>query len=151
MKPQCGSFFRMRTLPILLCSSMVLLSSFVQAGDAIDKSGPTPTPPISDSNAFSRADCEKEKAILQGEFKLKNQQLLDVKLLLQESENLNAELQDQLLKLKKNHADQLSTPAAVVEAESTAMVWLPWILALILAVVGFLIGRSSPGGSGNHS
>ncbi|MEM1157421.1 MAG: hypothetical protein AAF649_04830 [Verrucomicrobiota bacterium] len=118
---------------------LVTFTLLAHAGDDVDASGPQPVPPADTAapDVFSKADCDKKIADLTKQHnqtlkKLRNQ-------LKNQKEKFQAlKTENDTLMLK------LAEPPEPV-AETTGTHWFPWILAFILAVVGFLIGRSTSG------
>ncbi|MEM6885022.1 MAG: hypothetical protein AAF571_08320 [Verrucomicrobiota bacterium] len=140
----------MRLFFFCVISGLLTFSAIVHAGDDVDKSGPELSPPVDtvSVSTFTKKDCDEKIAALkkkhQAAIKKKNNQIADLKASI-------SKLKEKVESLK---ADKASLEAQLAEAQKPAPEpepattnWFPWILALILAVVGFFIGRSTAGGN----
>lgn len=158
----------MNTLRYCLIITFIFLFNLnTNAGSDVDNSGPVPTPPadVLPASTFTESDCDKKIAALkkahETELEQLNNQIKELQAALDQAKSQSSSLDSSLAALESEIAslkEQLEAANAEAEAlknveEPDSTNWLPWIIALILAIIGFVLGRSTAGNkdSGDQS
>jgi hypothetical protein len=133
------------------------------SGATLDDGAATVPAPATVMPAFTEADCEKKIAALTEKYDslcaAKDQRIDELEAELKTSQDLVMTLKSQLADAQSSIAAleiqitdlQSTEPEPEVTEPSASYAWVPWIIAIVLAVVGFLIGRSTSGSESDNS
>ncbi|MDX6767865.1 MAG: hypothetical protein SFU85_13870 [Candidatus Methylacidiphilales bacterium] len=116
-------------------------SSILEAGSTIVGSPSPQSPAVSEALAECQAKCD----CLGKDLETAKAEIARLTALLAEKDARILALEEENTRLK-----QPQPPAPAAEpAKPPFPAWLPWLLIVIAAIIGFVIGRGSAGGTGS--